>query len=499
MLQFAVFKDSAPADDWSLNHARLLDRDDLVVPGEIDFKNGLINCNRRGVRPTALLLQYDAGDSGRLSLQTCLLPHREKPYILSVELARHRIAIFLAQAEIWQMHLSQEHPAMAMVQSARQIFTRAMVTPDPVKADANGFKALGLALKASELLALAHAEVLIHRRYKERPASRATFGTAVWPKQAGPVLQDFVKNKLNFELVRIPMEWGVVCPQEGVYDWEKFDRWVEWAVESKCMIIAGPLVNFNPGRMPLWMEQYKNDFGEICDRAYDYVQNVVQRYGDNIGMYSVLAGVQTNLDYQLNLKQMIDLVRTLALVVRQGQRNRRVMVELNHLWGEYLATERDAVAPISFIEQLLQEGIRLDAVGLQILFGDARHAMPTRDLMELSKLVDRFLHLEPKLVISSLGVPDSVVDENAGWWHSRWSPERQARWVSQALMLLLSKPFVEAAICSDLYDHELTVPAGGGLLSVDGKPKPVLKSWVALKKYLSKPLGRRMKSSDTAS
>ena len=66
-------------------------------------------------------------------------------------------------------------------------------------------------------------------------------------------------------------------------------------------------------------------------------------------------------------------------------------------------------------------------------------------------------------------------------------------------MLLLSKPFVEAAICSDLYDHELTVPAGGGLLSVDGKPKPVLKSWVALKKYLSKPLGRRMKSSDTAS
>ena len=151
MLQFAVFKDSAPASQWALNHARLLDRDDLVVPGEIDFKDGLINCNRRGVRPTALLLQYDAGEAGMLSLQTCLLPHREKPYILSVELARHRIAIFLAQAEVWQMHLSQEHPAMVMVQSARQIFTRAMVTPDPAQADAYGFKALGLALKASSI------------------------------------------------------------------------------------------------------------------------------------------------------------------------------------------------------------------------------------------------------------------------------------------------------------------------------------------------------------
>ena len=493
MLQFAVFKDSAPATQWLLSHARLLDRDDLVVPGEIEFKDGLIMCNRRGVRPTALLLQYEVGDSGQLSLQTCLLPHRDKPYILSVELARHRIAIFLAQAEVWQMHLSQEHPAMAMVQSARQIFTRAMVTPDPSDADAYGLKALQLALKASELLALAHAEVLIHRRYKDRPASRATFGTAVWPQQAGPVLQGFVKDKLNFELIRIPMEWGVVCPREGVYEWEKFDHWVEWAIESKCMVIAGPLINFNPGRMPVWMDSHKHDFGEICDRAYDYVQNVVQRYGDNIGMYSVLVGVQTNLDYQLNLKQMIDLVRTLALVVRQGQRSRRVMVELNHLWGEYLATKRDSVPPISFIEQLLQEGIRLDAVGLQILFGDARHAMPTRDLMELSRLVDRFLHLEPKLVISSLGVPDSLVDSDTGWWHSPWSPERQARWVSQALMLLLSKPFVEAAICSDLYDHERTVPSGSGLLSLDGKPKPALKSWIALKKYLSKPLGQRRK------
>ncbi|MBG84346.1 MAG: hypothetical protein CMJ40_07370 [Phycisphaerae bacterium] len=498
MLEFAVFKDSAPATEWSLNHARLLDRDDLVVPGEIEFKDGLIRCNRRGVRPTALLLQYNAGESGRLSLQTCLLPHREKPYILSVELARHRIAIFLAQAEVWQMHLSQEHPAMAMVQSARQIFTRAMVTPDPAEADAHGHKALELALKASEHLALAHAEVLIHRRYKERPASRATFGTAVWPQQAGPVLQGFLKDKLNFELIRIPMEWGVVCPREGVYDWAKFDRWVEWAIESKCMVIAGPLVNFNPGRMPVWMEPKKRDFGEICDRAYDYVQNVVQRYGDNIGMYSILSGVQSNLDYQFSLKEMIDLVRTLALVVRQGRRSRRVMVELNHLWGEYLSTERDSVAPISFIEQLLQEGIRLDAVGLQVLFGDAHNAMPSRDLMELSKLVDRFLHLEPKIVISSLGVPDSVIDNTAGWWHTPWSSERQARWVSQALMLLLSKPFVEAAICSDLYDNQMTVPSGAGLLSLDGKPKPALKSWVALKKYLSRPLGQRRRNEDAA-
>ena len=37
MLQFAVFDDSGPAKSWPLHNARLLDRDDVVVPGEIEF------------------------------------------------------------------------------------------------------------------------------------------------------------------------------------------------------------------------------------------------------------------------------------------------------------------------------------------------------------------------------------------------------------------------------------------------------------------------------
>ncbi|MDG2424337.1 MAG: hypothetical protein P8M22_10195 [Phycisphaerales bacterium] len=488
MLQFAVFDDSGPASDWPLHNARLLDRDDVVVPGEIEFADGLITCNRRGVRPTALSLLHDAGPSGHLALQTCLLPHREAPYILNVELARHRIAIFLAQAEAWQMHLSAEHPSMAMVEKARHIFTRAMVTRDPQQASAFGREALELAMEASEHLALAHAEILLHRRFEERPASRATFGTSIWPQRDGKALRDFVSQQ--FALVRIPMEWGLICPKEGVYDWSSVDRWMEWAIEAKRMVIAGPLLNFAPGQMPAWLDPCRKDFGSLCDRAYDHVQAVVQRYGDNIGMYSIISGVNTNLDYQLTLKQMSDLVRTLALVIRQGHRGRRVMVELSHLWGEYLADAREGVPPIVFIEQLLQAGIRLDAIGLRMLFGDSRSGLVTRDLLEISRHVDRFLHLEPKLIISGLGVPDDVCDPAAGWWHSPWSRECQSRWGGQIIPLLLSKPFVEAVVWSDLYDHEQTLPTGSGLLTDGGQPKPVLKKMASLRQRLMRPLGK---------
>ncbi len=488
MLQFAVFDDSGPAKSWPLHNARLLDRDDVVVPGEIEFADGFITCNRRGVRPTALSLLHDAGPLGQLALQTCLLPHRDTPYILTVELARHRIAVFLAQAEAWQMHLSAEHPSMAMVEKARHIFTRAMVTRDLKQASEFGREALELALEASELLALAHAEILLHRRFEERPASRATFGTSIWPQRDGAALRDFVTQQ--FALVRIPMDWRLICPQEGRYDWSAIDRWMEWAIEAKRMVIAGPLLDFSPGCMPSWLDPCRNDFGTLCDRAYDHVQAVVQRYGDSIGMYSILSGVNTNLDYQFTLKQMSDLVRTLALVVRQGNRGRRVLVELSHLWGEYLADAREGIPPIVFIEQLLQAGIRLDAIGLRLLFGDSQRGLVSRDLLEISRHVDRFLHLEPKLIISGLGVPDHVVDPEAGWWHSEWSRERQGRWVGQVLPMLLSKPFVEAVVWSDLYDHDATMPQGSGLLTDAGQPKPVLKKFATLRQRLLKPLGK---------
>ncbi|MCH2133774.1 MAG: endo-1,4-beta-xylanase [Phycisphaerales bacterium] len=487
MLQFAVFDDSGPAPEWPLHNARLLDRDDLVVPGDISFADGIITCQRRGVRPTALMLLHDAGEAGHLALQTCLLPHSEEPYILSVELARHRIAVFLAQAESWQMHLSAEHPSMEKLETARRIFTRAMVERDDRQADAYGREALQIAIEASEHLSLAHAEILLHKRFAERPASRAALGTSIWPERDGAALRDFCTQQ--FELVRIPMEWGLLCPREGVYDWGAVDRWMEWAVESNRMVIAGPLLNFNPGRMPAWIDPGM-DFGALCDRAYDHVQLVVQRYGDNVGMYSVVSGVNTNMQFRMTLKQMGDLVRTLALVVRQGQRMRRVMVDLSHLWGEYLADDRDGVAPITFIEQLIQSGIRLDAVGIQMLFGDTSGGMATRDLLEISRLLDRYLHLERKIIVSGVGVPDSVCDADAGWWHSPWSLERQGRWGGQVLPLLLSKPFIEAVVWADLYDHLATVPRGAGLLNAEGRPKPVLKKLGGLKQRLTRPLGK---------
>ena len=59
----------------------------VVVPEEADT--------------AALALQYRVGNIGEFTLQTCLLPDRDQPYLLCLELARHRVMTLYAKLEDW--------------------------------------------------------------------------------------------------------------------------------------------------------------------------------------------------------------------------------------------------------------------------------------------------------------------------------------------------------------------------------------------------------------
>ena len=96
---------------------------DICIPN-FSMRNGVIECEASNLRALGLRLLFDTGACGSLALQTCLLPPRDAPYHLSVELARHRIATFLVKSEEWQMlDLSMDHPAMKQWEAARQTST----------------------------------------------------------------------------------------------------------------------------------------------------------------------------------------------------------------------------------------------------------------------------------------------------------------------------------------------------------------------------------------
>jgi len=488
MLRFAVYDELGLARQWPLVNAHMLGPDDVPIRSEIAFENGHIVANRRGTGAAALCLQFDAHPAGTLMLQTCLLPERQQPYLLSVELARHRVKMFIAKSEEWQMFdLSADHPAMKLWEEARRLSTRAWLSDDARAADKAARKSLAIAIDASERLAMAHAEILLHRRFGNRAASSSTLGVRIWPGRDAQPLRDLVAKE--FDLVVIPLNWRELEVSEGRYHWDPVDKWMDWASKEKKPIVAGPLLDFSKRAMPDWMSVWQNDYDTCRDMVYDHAEKVVDRYKGVVGMWNVCTGLNTNDNFTFTIDQMLDLTRMTALLVRHSRKGARAMIELAEPFGEHVAFNRHSVHPVAFVERLVRQGVRLDAVGVQMLFGRRTHGRATRDIMQLSNMLDRFFLLEIPILVSAMGVPSKTEDAHGGSWHEPWSPEQQSKWISRMFGVCLSKPFVETLFWTDLYDHPHADLPGAGLITDTGKPKAALQRLVSLRRHLRKPLG----------
>jgi hypothetical protein len=488
MIRFVSYDTDGRAQAGPLRNAVLIDKDEVVTPGRIKVRDGHIVCERRASGAMALGLRFDAGRPGDLALRTCLLPQREDPYILTVELARHRIGTFVFKAEEWGMiDLDESHPAMKMWNEARHLFTQAMVTSDPVQADKAGRQSLELAIAASERLAVAHSEILLRRRFKSKPAPSTAIGVRIEPSRRGEALKELAHR--HFRLLAVPLRWSSLCPSEGAYRWDDTDDWIAWAEDHGCRVISGPLIDLGRRGLPGWVSSKVASYEHLRDLAYEHVEAVVARYGDHIGMWSLGTGLNTNTTMSLEPREMIDLVRMLSLRVREGRRGRRVLIELEQPWSEYLYSHAHAVGPLAFVEQIMQAGVRLDAVGLSVRMGDDGHGRTVRDLMELSRLLDRFVHVDPRIIVTDLGVPSEAVGDTGGRWRGDWTAERQAQWASIAVAMMLSKPHVESVLWTDLFDHPETRPPHAGLIAGDGTAKEAIKRLITLRKKLSKPFG----------
>jgi len=489
MLRFEVFDAHGPARTWPLVNAHLLGRDDLPVPGSIEFRDGAIVCAPRDPRATALCLEYDAGSMGRLMLQTCLLSLREEPYRLNQELARHRIKQYIAKSEEWLMFdpaLSGE--ALERWERAREIFVEASVMQDRAEAEARHADSLVAAIDATERLAMQHAQILLHRRFATRPASRSTLGIRIDPAAEPGSAGEMVKRE--FDVVAVPTNWRQMQPRPDSIDFAAVDRWMLWAKQSGKPIVAGPLVRLTPDSVPEWALPRLGSYESLRDALWTFMEQVVYRYRELVEIWNVASALHTNELAKLQMEDRIDLTRRAALLVRQSRKGARTLVEVVDPFGERQSSRPGASSPWEYLEQITQGGIRVDCIGVQIVFGDSSGGRVTRDLMQVSALLDRFFLMEIPLLVSGLGVPSREEDPRGGTWRGPWSEESQARWASRVLPIALSKPFVASVIWDRLTDGRGGgLPLSTGVIDASGRAKPVLGKLLAVRRRLREPLG----------
>lgn len=469
MFSFVVFDPAGgAARSLALRGAHLFGPDDLPLQGEISFAGGLIRCTKVSPDAAGLSLQYEIPTSGTgasdcgppggppshlVTLKTCLLPSRQEPYLLSLELARLRIMLFLNKLEEWGLFdLPADHPVIQRFEEARHCFTAALVAQRSgqesqnfggfsFEADQKARRALWLAFEAGEELTLLNGSRQVVDRAGgkiytdashhftvatgEKPApgapvlvpgaghttlpGSALVGCAVSPGAFGEPLQKAVQGMCDF--VTMPMRWIDMEPGEGQYSFGGTDKWIEWSVRTaKLPVHAGPLVDFRPTCTPEWLYIWENDYETLRELVVEHMQNVVTRYRRTVTRWTVCSGLHLNQHFKLKFEQIMDLTRICVAVVRKLHPTGKVQVEIAQPFGEYHARNQKTLPPLLYAEALNQAGIPIDAFGLRLQFGQFEPGQAWRDMMTLSALLDRYGAFEKPLAITACGVPSSRVE-----------------------------------------------------------------------------------------
>lgn len=536
MLNFVVFDaDGLTAGNFPPRQAHCHGPDDLPLQADITFSDGAVQCVAMVNHSVALSVQFEVGKPdqmvagsfsptlsqepqslGLLTIPTCLLPSRDEPYLLTLELARQRIMLFLNKLEDWGMFdLAAEHPVMRQFETARQSFTAALVAQrDPSDGAARGgyspvadrlaAKTIAIAIDAGEGLALAHADRQMRARlggqvYKhaaehytkltqDTPAPGSPIvvpgsghavlpgppqvGVAISPDSWNENLQRVLPQLCDF--ITVPMRWVDLEPVEGKLSFAPTDRWIEWAIRTgKVPVHAGPLMDFRPTAVPEWIYIWENDYETLRDLVIEHMSKIVTRYRKTITRWTVASGLNVNTNFKISFEQVMDLTRVAVLLVKKLHPQGKIQLEITQPWGEYHCFNKRSLPPLLYTEAVMQTGLQIDSLALRLQMGHAQPGLSTRDMMTLSALLDRYAMFEKPISISAIGAPSIQIpaqpyapragaategSHEPGYWRAPWSDAQQAEWLMQAMTICCSKPYVSSVCWHDLADPALGSP-----------------------------------------
>jgi hypothetical protein len=493
-IKFEIYRDGKLVTNFNPVGAIAIGPESVPQPGDVIFKDGQLVVDKTGDHATAVGLLWDCGPVGTYHVETTRLPPRENAYNLNVELARFRLMRIVQKQEDWNLFdFPRADRFTQLFHEAQSLFADALGKLEkPGEAAKLADEALARGVELSEQLALFHGELLLNRRRASGAFVKHVIGCRVNSQVRNEKYKETVSD--NFDYVVLPMVWKQLQPEEQTFDTETVDDWVEMLARKRVPINAGPLISLDEGGVPDWMFIWEHDFDTLREMAYEYVQKVVQRYRRAVGAWNVVSGLHAGAAFHLSFEQIIELTRMLVAQVKTLLPNAKTLVSITQPFGEYHARTGVGVPPMLYAEMVAQAGVNFEAFGLEVEMGVPKAGGFTRDLFQLSCLLDKFSTLGRPVYLTAVCAParntpdsgdlsDGHLDPaQGGRWHKAWDPQLQAEWMDAVYKLAFSKPYVESVAWGNLADLSQTIP-GGGLLDDGLKPKP---SYVKLQELREK-------------
>jgi GH35 family endo-1,4-beta-xylanase len=336
-------------------------------------------------------------------------------------------------------------------------------------------------------------ELAVVERARERIASRKKrdaflFGCAgfEYPYAGHPELKEIFDSLFNY--ATLPFYLARVEKEKGKPDYRVLDALQENFEKAAIQTKGHPLWWAHSAGMPPWTEDLKWEDGGIRRELNRVITDRVKRYKGRIHYYDVINEAHDWCNaWMMTQDQLVEMTRACADAVHNEDASCRTVVNTCFMFGENaadgrvqwgIANERNMV-PYSYLKKLEETGAVYELIGMQLY-------CPSRDMLAIDKLYDRFRVFGKPYHITELGVPSCERDVPPdstegniyclrymykGLWHEMgWNERLQADWLEDFYTLSYARPEVEALTWWSFPDWESYVPAAG-LVGEDGAPK----------------------------
>lgn len=483
VMRFLVYSTEA-LENWDEAHRGYISGIDArVFPTRVEIDGSLMACRRKASDSGRLNVSWPVPGFGRPLLSTTSLSERDEPYVLAVELARGKIAKVRDQLSAWEiagMQTSEEFQEPH--RSAYRLFSQAALiqSEQPEQASALATQALTQACLAAEILTQTYTRQRLFVRRRRAPRLPASLGCnlgTVIPEETAA--DQFLQA---FNAACVPVDWRNIEAEEGVYHWETCDAQVEWCDQHKLLIRGGPLLDFSPGGLPAWLEQWEHDLFNLESFVSDFVETAISRYVGRIRLWEVSSRVNTGGALALSEENRLSLVAKTLETARQVDDDIQLFIRVDQPWGDYQARGQHRLSPLQFVDALVRSGVGLSGVDLELTVGYRPQNSAARDLLDLSQLLDRWsvlgipLHVTLAFPSSDTVDPQAISDleVNKPQWKADWSDAAQAKWIEMYLPLLMAKQAVVGIYWTHFSDAAPHQYPHAGLLDAQGNPKPAL-------------------------
>lgn len=482
LIRFLVFPEELLAEWPEVHRAYISGLDGRIYPTRVEVSDNVVTCRRPHSESGKLHVPWPVAGQGRPVLTTASLREREEPYLLPLELARGKLSILREQLAAWQMLQMQVPESFASIQhQAFQAFSRAAAAAqsDQMLASRLAGESIVEACRAADVLVDAYIEQRLAMRRHAVGHAPTLLGCALDPRVADADNAAGFFDVFNSAVV--PIEWRLIEPKEGQYEWELTDKLIAACADRRVVVRGGPLIDLGPGGLPEWLSPWQTDFINMQSFVCDYIETAVSRYAGRIRIWETSAHANTGVALGLGEENRLALAARALEAASRTDSDCQFFIRVDQPWSEYQARGQHRLSAFQFVDALVRSNIGLQGVNLEIAVGYRPRGSLMRDRLSFSRLIDYWsqlgIQLHVTLAIPSSEEPDPQAEpdletDDTGWGGA-WTESTQAARASELVRLLMAKPAVTGVFWAHYHDAASHRFPHAGLIRADGAPKPV--------------------------